>query len=400
MGDDPRDVFIEVASGSERVSRTGTDLDAVWHTGEQQVEEAYEAGLKVLSYFDDEYPERLRDIPDPPSVLFVRGRLEALHETGMLAVVGTREPSPYGARVAFRAGERAAEKGVAVVSGLALGCDTRAHEGCVSKLGTGVAVLAHGLDRVYPAKNRELADLLLESGGCWVSEYPLGTKPARGAFVERDRIQSGLANGVLVIETDVKGGTMHTVRYSKEQRRQLACIGHPEQWWHHPKTRGNRKLIEAGEAIPIGDPEAFMKFLRDVAGVSTSLPEPESWDEARVDQQIWWDEMESLLVPDDIGDAATKIATSEPEVPHKPARKEKGSYTYRPSESAIIVKVVNGNPKRAGTAAHTRFNLYTTGISVGEYIKAGGTMDDIYWDIGRAYIVVSDYPYAHFAQRI
>ena len=395
---DAYEVFITVASESERVNRSGTDLDAVWHMGEQQVEEAREAGLKVVSYFDDDYPRRLRDIPDPPAVLFVRGRVEALHESSAVAVVGTREPTSFGQRVAYRAGQRAAEAGIAVVSGLALGCDTQAHEGCLSKFGTGVAVLAHGLDRVYPAKNRSLADLLLENGGCWVSEYPLGIKPARGAFVERDRIQSGLANGVLVIETDVKGGTMHTVRYSQQQHRRLACIGHPEQWWHHPKTRGNRKLIEAGDAEPIGDAEAMARFLRDVSGHSTSSSEPDLWDDAEMDQQVLWHEMESLLVPADMGDAETEIPTPEPAVPEIPAVKE--LHTYRPSEEAIIVKVTNDNPKRVGTAAHIRFDLYVPGITVGEYIKAGGTTDDIYADIARAYIVVSDYPYAELAQKI
>ena len=373
-------------------------MDAVWHMGEQQVEEAHEAGLRVVSYFDDDYPGRLRDIPDPPAVLFIRGRVEALHEPGTVAVVGTREPTPFGERAAYRSGQCAAEAGIAVISGLALGCDTQAHEGCISKFGTGVAVLAHGLDRVYPAKNRALADLLLENGGCWVSEYPLGIKPARGAFVERDRIQSGLANGVLVIETDVKGGTMHTVRYSQQQHRRLACIGHPEQWWHHPKTRGNRELIQAGDAEPIGNAEAMARFLRDVSGHSTSSPEPDLWDHAGVGQQVRWYEMESLLVPADMGDAETEIPTPEPAVSEIPAAKE--LHTYRPSEEASIVKVINDNPKRIGTAAHTRFDLYVPGITVGEYIKAGGTMDDIYADIARAYIVVSDYPYAELARRI
>ena len=398
LGLDAHDAFIAIASESERVNRSATDLGAAWRTSEQQVAEASDAGLRVLSYFDDDYPERLRGIPDAPSVLFVRGRVEALHESGMVAVVGTREPTPFGDHAAYRAGQRAAETGVAVVSGLALGCDTQAHEGCVSRFGTGVAVLAHGLDRVYPARNRGLADLLLESGGCWVSEYPLGTKPARGAFVERDRIQSGLADGVLVIETDVQGGTMHTVRYSRQQHRRLACIGHPQQWWHHPKTRGNRKLIEEGDAEPIGDAGALMRFLRDISGYSTPPQEPDRLDAGREDQQLWWNEMGSLLAPDDIGDSGANLPLPEPESSEVPIAKE--VHGYRPSEDAVIAKVVDYNPKRAGTRARTRFDLYISGMTVGEYIRAGGEMEDLYGDIARAYIVVSDYPYAVLAQRV
>ena len=396
LGDDPHEVFVAAASKVERVYGSETDLGVVWRTSEQQVAEAHEAGLRVLSYFDDDYPERLRGIPDPPAVLFIKGRVEALQGSATVAVVGTREPTPFGVRAAFRAGQRTAEAGVTVVSGLALGCDAQAHEGCVSRFGTGVAVLAHGLDRVYPAKNRELADLLLESGGCWVSEYPLGTRPARGTFVERDRIQSGLADGVLVIETDVQGGTMHTVRYSQQQHRRLACIDHPQKWWHHPKTRGNRKLIEEGAAEPIGDAAAMVRFLRDMSGYWTSSQESDRLDDEGTDQQLWWNEMESLLVPDDMGDSGAKLPLPEPEAPEVPTVKE--SHTYRPSEDAIIVKVVNGNPKRANSRARTRFDLYVSGMTVGQYLTAGGEKDDIYEDIAHAYIVVSDYPYAELAR--
>lgn len=397
-GADVYKVFIEAVAGSDRVKRVGSDLDAVWRVGEHQVEKAHEEGLSVVSYFDDDYPERLREIPDPPCVLFVRGRVEALHDSSAVAVVGTREPSPFGERAAFRAGQCAAEKGVTVVSGLALGCDTQAHEGCMSNFGTGVAVLAHGLDRVYPAKNRGLANLLLENGGCWVSEYPFGTQPARGAFVERDRVQSGLADGVLVIETDVKGGTMHTVRYSQQQHRRLACIGHPEKWWHHPKARGNRKLIEAGDAEPIGDAESMNRFLRAILGHTSSSPESDLPNDAELDQQARWKEMESMLVPDDIGDALTGMPIPEAEASEIPTVEERS--TYRPSEEAIIVKYISDNPKRVGTAAHARFDLYVPGITVGEYMAAGGTLDDIYSDIARAYIVVSDYPYTQMADRV
>ena len=95
--------------------------------------------------------------------------------------------------------------------------------------GVGVAVLAHGPDRVYPAANRDLANRLVEQEGCLVSEYPAGSRPARSAFVERDRVQSGLSEAVLVIETGIRGGAMHTVRFARDQKRSIACIDYPNQ---------------------------------------------------------------------------------------------------------------------------------------------------------------------------
>ena len=138
---------------------------------------------------------------------------------------------------------------------------TYAHEGCLEAQGIGVAVLAHGLDMVYPAANRGLAERLLDRGGCLASEYPVGTTPVRSAFAERDRIQSGLSDGVLVIETDVRGGTMHTVRFARDQGRALACIEHPQRYRSEDETRGNRKLIEEGSARPIPDGDSLTDFL-------------------------------------------------------------------------------------------------------------------------------------------
>ena len=190
--------------------------------------------------------------------------------------MGTREPTPFGKETAQRLGCTAAEAGYVIVSGLALGCDTHAHEGCLKARGIGVAVLAHGPDTVHPAANRDLADRLLESGGCLTSEHPAGTRPARAAFAERNRIQSGLSDGVLVIETDVKGGTMHTVRFARTQGRALACIDHPPRYRREVKTKGNQKLIREGYARRIADGAAFTTFLNGLKAVATDRPRMES----------------------------------------------------------------------------------------------------------------------------
>lgn len=240
------------------------DVVEAWEKTEEQLDKSRSAGVEAVSVYDEGYPKQLRSIPDPPAVLFVKGDGHALHAAGRVAIVGTREPTSWGAEVAERSGRTAAELGFVVVSGLAHGCDTRAHEGCLQANGVGVAVMAHGLDKVYPAANKQLAHRLLDAGGCLVSEYPLGMTPARTAFAERDRIQSGLSAGVLVIETDEKGGTMHTVRAARAQKRLLACIDHPLRLRTEEKTRGNQALLRDRWATPIADGEALATFLQRV----------------------------------------------------------------------------------------------------------------------------------------
>jgi DNA processing protein len=243
---------------------TEQEFAQAWKKAESQLEASSAAGISAFSLHDKEYPGRLRTIPDPPAVLFAKGNVAALQKLEAIAIVGTREPTDYGESVARMSGDTAAQVGFVVVSGLAHGCDTFAHEGCLLAAGAGVAVMAHGLDKVYPAANRELAARLLDHGGCLVSEYSIHTTPARSAFAERDRIQSGLSEGVLVIETDTIGGTMHTVRFCRDQGRRLACIQHPKKWLGKEKTRGNQKLIADGWAVPIRDNDQLLDFLDEL----------------------------------------------------------------------------------------------------------------------------------------
>jgi DNA processing protein len=248
------------------------ELRQAWSLAEEQLEKSTDAGIAAYSIHDEGYPAQLKTIPDPPAVLYVKGDASAFRTGRSVAVVGTREPTPYGEQVARRSGRTAAEHGLVVVSGLAHGCDTLAHEGCLEVQGIGVAVLAHGLEKVYPAANRSLATRLLECQGCLVSEYPIGMTPMRTAFAERDRIQSGLAGAVFVIETDVKGGTMHTVRFAGDQRRPLACVDHPEKWRAEDKTKGNQQLIRDRKAAPIADGGALIAFLDKIVADSGTPP--------------------------------------------------------------------------------------------------------------------------------
>lgn len=260
-GTDPREYFDSLAS---QYSSSPGMHEWAWELSGRQLRRTCDAGIRVIPFFGDDYPDRLRRIDDPPVVLFAKGEVQALHHPRTVAVVGTREPTFLGERAALSAGRLAAEAGIVVVSGLALGCDTRAHQGCVELHGTGVAVLANGLDRVYPAANKDLASQILDSGGCLVSESPVGAKLTRWAFAYRDRIQSGISDRVLVIETDVKGGTMHTVKFSQQQERPLACINHPQQFLSASKTRGNQMLIDDGTAVGISDQQELESFIKGI----------------------------------------------------------------------------------------------------------------------------------------
>jgi DNA processing protein len=184
-----------------------------------------EAGISVVAINDVAYPPLLKMIADPPAALFVRGSVAALCSPSAVAVVGTRNPTDNGTKIAARIAGTLANSGFAIVSGLAKGIDTHAHRGCLSNGGITVAVLANPVDAasVYPAENRRLADEIADLHGALVSETPLGVQVHRSSFVQRDRIQSGLSIAVFAIQTDVEGGTMHTVRFAERDNRLVFC---------------------------------------------------------------------------------------------------------------------------------------------------------------------------------
>ena len=235
---------------SAHVGKRG-DADAAWRAAVSIVAEAADLGQRVVGMMDDGYPDRFARMPDPPCVLFVLGDPLALSRRNALAMVGTREPTDYGARVARKTGALAAEAGFTVVSGLAAGIDQEAHRGCVEAGGVGVAVMAHGLHTVQPRSADGLARDLLAAGGCLVSEYAPGTDAKPHRFVERDRLQSALSDGVFVVETTPDGGTMHTVRAAEAQGRALACLGHGPAHAGTPQAEGNRRVAAFAGAVVV-----------------------------------------------------------------------------------------------------------------------------------------------------
>jgi DNA processing protein len=181
-------------------------------------------GADVLALDDGAYPALLREIPDPPVTLYVRGRWRACLEAPCVGVVGSRRCSTYGQNVAASLARELAARGVTVVSGLARGVDAAAHRGALEAGGRTVAVLGTGIDEVYPRDHRRLAEEILEKGGALVTQFPLGTPPVAENFPYRNRIISGLSYGVIVVEASENSGSLITARLALEQGREVFAV--------------------------------------------------------------------------------------------------------------------------------------------------------------------------------
>ncbi len=200
---------------------------------------------QVLTLGDPLYPARLLDTADPPLLLFVQGRPDALAQAARLAVVGSRNPTPQGEQNARAFAQALAEAGLCIVSGLALGVDGAAHEGALAGGGFTLAVVGTGLDRVYPSRHRALAHRIAEQGAL-ISEYPLGTPPLAHHFPQRNRIIAGLGLGTLVVEAALQSGSLITARLAAEQGSEVFAI--PGSI-HSPLSRGCHALIRQGAKL-------------------------------------------------------------------------------------------------------------------------------------------------------
>jgi DNA processing protein len=211
---------------------------------EAEMEKLSHAGVRALTYRDEDYPARLKEIYDYPPVLYVRGSLLP-KDKWCLAVVGTRKATVYGKQVAEEIVTDLVRNKITIVSGLARGIDTVAHRAALEAGGRSIAVFATGLDSVYPAENANLAERVLQNGAV-VSEYPLGTKPRPDYFPRRNRIMSGLCLGVLVVEADEASGAIITAHLALEQDREVFAI--PGSILS-PASRGTNRLIQEGAKL-------------------------------------------------------------------------------------------------------------------------------------------------------
>ena len=232
--------------------------------------------IKTVALNDKNYPKLLKEIRDAPEVLYYRG--EILPEENCFAIVGTRRFSPYGKQVALEMAGDLTEAGLIIVSGLAPGIDTFAHTAAVERNKRTIAVLGTGLDEktIYPQSNLKLAQRILETGGCLISEYPSGTPGSQFSFPQRNRIISGLSLGVLVVEAKEKSGALITAEWARKQRRKVFAVPGPI---HSSNSKGPHKLIKQGAKLVEHTNDILKELNLPQASTRTVLVENESEEE-------------------------------------------------------------------------------------------------------------------------
>ncbi len=213
-------------------------------TDDRDLQWAEKPNHHIIDSTTDDLPELLRQIPDPPERLYVIGNKDALHLPA-LAIVGSRNPTRGGRQNAYEFAKHLGRSGFCIVSGLAQGIDTAAHEGALDAGAMTVAFLGHGIDRIYPASNSELAKRIAEQGAL-CSEFPLGAKPRREHFPQRNRLISGICLGTLVVEAAKRSGSLISARLASEQGREIFAI--PGSI-HNPMSRGCHQLIRQGAKL-------------------------------------------------------------------------------------------------------------------------------------------------------
>jgi DNA processing protein len=252
---------------------------------EVEAEKAEKLGVKIIDILDSAYPPLLREIFDPPIVLYLRGK-KWNPEMPQVAIVGTRRPTGYGLNCAERLAEDLAGRGLAITSGLARGLDTAAHRGAL-RAGITYAVFGSGLDFVYPKENRELADLVEENGAI-ISEFPLGTPPSPQNFPIRNRIIAGMSLGVTVVEAAEYSGSLITVRLALEAGREIFAvpgnITSPNSFGPHALIRQGAKLVANWQDIVEELPHPIReRIFAPLVAKMQALPEPQLYGaEAKV----------------------------------------------------------------------------------------------------------------------
>jgi DNA processing protein len=244
----PQAIFSLSRSDLQQLGLRDVSIDSLlkpdWAAIDNDLQWLQQPGNTALCLDDADYPAQLREISSPPPVLFVKGRWELLHQP-QLAMVGSRNPSAVGVKTAIDFAQSLARAGWVVTSGMALGIDAASHQGALQVGGSTIAVAGTGLDRVYPACHKALATQIVEQGAL-VSEFPPGTGAKANHFPRRNRIISGLCQGLLVVEAAQESGSLITARLALEQNREVFAI--PGSI-HNPLARGCNALIRQGAKL-------------------------------------------------------------------------------------------------------------------------------------------------------
>jgi DNA processing protein len=260
------------------VGAAATEVRAAFDRAERIVDRCGELDIAMVTEVDDVLPDAFWRNARVPLVLFARRALSVRMQVLGVAVVGTRNPTESGVRSSRELAEHLALASIPVVSGLALGCDTAAHWGALGTSGQTVAVLGHGLDLVYPAANRVLADEILARGGILLSEHPPGVGVRSSHFVARNRLQVALSRMLVVVESAIAGGTMHTVRFARAAGVPVACLSPSTDGVHSEALAGNLALLSQTSTIRIRVPADVQAIVlgREAAFHGPRVPEQQS----------------------------------------------------------------------------------------------------------------------------
>ncbi len=265
-------------------------------------------GLKInqVRLGVNNYPALLKEIPNPPKEIFYLGDFfeKSLVERPKIAIVGTRKATAYGRAIAKEMAQEFAKKGIVVVSGLAMGIDTAAHEGALLGGGKTIAVLACGLDSVYPRQNENLAKRIIETGGAIISEYPAGTEAFKNHFLERNRIVSGLSVATVVVEAPNESGALVTARLAAEQGREVFIAPGP---MNNSNYFGSHKLVRDGAILISTIEDIFEDLGWDFSRTNTNLP-----DDLNGEEKIIFEMVKQAGLPVGV-DKITEITKLEPQ---------------------------------------------------------------------------------------
>jgi DNA processing protein len=278
-----------VMSASEYELKDVTGIDDVlskaiheMHRDDLMIDRQFDAlekhGARIVTWWDAEYPPYLKEIYDPPALLFVKGTLPPAGEA-TFAIVGSRMATSYGKMVAERLAGGLARHGITIVSGMARGIDGIAHRAALSHGGRTIGVLGCGLDIVYPPEHQNLYDEVVANGAL-MSEFPMGTAPEAHNFPQRNRLISGLSLGVLVVEAQEKSGALLTAQSALEQGRDVFAVpGHIDA----QKSRGPNRLIQQGAKLVLDIDDILDELAGPLSGVPSSLPDASSVEHLPLD---------------------------------------------------------------------------------------------------------------------
>jgi len=256
-----------------------------WDEVDKIIEATEKVNANILTMADEAYPNLLKQIYDPPIIIWYKGNPESLNEAGV-AVVGTRNATAYGKKMAKQLSGELSKAGLCIFSGLAHGIDSIGHQAAIDAGGKTVAVLGSGIDKIYPAINKYLANAIVKSGGIVISEFPPGSKPEAVNFPVRNRIVSGLSYGTLVVESGIQGGSIITAELALDQNREVFAVPHIIE---NASGTGCNYLIKIGAAKlvqTVDDILDELPFGKDNEHQSSKIEQPilNNWREQELDE--------------------------------------------------------------------------------------------------------------------